>query len=221
MRDRPNVDPDDYSMNLIEETNQPDFYSRYRDEITLFECKGTKLNGKLKSRADVDAVIKSLKERILIKKDGTEEGIGQLLNHIGRIEDDDFKWDTEIPDQVTYYPVLVLENDGLNIRGLLGLANEWAIEGRRDKDLMATACRPLIVLNISTLYFYCDTFRMRGFRFLFEDFFKSNVRMNDDGTHEVKKGASFDLYMTKYDVSRAGKSLIRNLLDQMRSFVKS
>ncbi len=215
----PNIDPVDYTKNLIEETNQPDFYSRYRYEITLFECKGTKLNSRLKSKADVDDIIKSLRERFLIKKDGAEVGIGQLLNHIDCIEDDDFKWDKEIPDQVTYYPVLALENDGLNKRGLLGLTNEWFLEGRKQKNLMYTACRPLIVINISTLFFYCDTFRRRGFRFLFDDFFNSNVRMNEDGTYIVKKGASFDIYMTKYAVSPDTKTLISNLLDQMKSIL--
>ncbi|MDO5442742.1 MAG: hypothetical protein Q4G10_03645 [Bacteroidia bacterium] len=216
----PGIDPRHYANNLSEEDSQPDFYIRHNDEISIFECKGTKLNGRLKTKADVADVLESLKERIYVKKNGTDEGVGQLLNHITSIEDDVFKWDKCIPDQVAYYPVLVLENDGLNKRGLMGLANEWMLEGRRERDLMSAGCRPLIVMNISTLFYYSDTFRKKGFRYLFEDFYRHSVTWGNDGTYEVKASASFDQYMRRYDVSRSGKAFIRDLLEQMRKLVR-
>ena len=55
-------------------TNQT-FYIREKDSIILFECKGIKLNGMLKDRADLSDVIEELKNKLFLSVNNVDKKI--------------------------------------------------------------------------------------------------------------------------------------------------
>ena len=82
------------------------------------------------------------------------EGVGQLVNHIVRLENFDFKWDTIDPKSISfYYPVLVLENSEIAQVPLSAIANEWYQKGiNQNLKTSKDKCKPLIVMTIKTFF---------------------------------------------------------------------
>lgn len=168
-----------------ESPNQPDFFIRENNAIILFECKGIKISGCLKDRADVDSLIQTIKNKLYLstenydinrRKKSKDEyvGVTQLVNQINLIEDDNFPWDPQIPDDVAYYPVLVLEDSKLSQIGLGGIINSW-YQPVIKKELADTMSHPIIVMSIDILFLYSDTFEKLGFQAIFDSFFKNNI----------------------------------------------
>ena len=54
-----------------------------------------------------------------------DEGVGQLAAHIESLENGTFKWDSKIPKQIQYYPILVLESREIIQASLSAIINEW------------------------------------------------------------------------------------------------
>lgn len=216
----------------IEETselpNQPDFYIREKEAIILFECKGVKLNGSLKDKVDVDDLMGVLKNKLYLsveninpereKKSKTNlVGITQLVNQINLIEDDDFPWDIQIPDEVTYYPVLVLEDPKLSQIGLCGVINSW-YQSLIKKELEDTMCHPIIVMSIDILFLYSETFKRFGFRNIFDRFFKEYVRYQTDGVSwQIVPFADFNSFMReKHMIAPSKKNFGVSLIDKIK-----
>lgn len=211
-----------------ETPNQPDFYIREKDAIILFECKSVKLNGSLKDKADVDDLMKVLKNKLYLsvdninperKKKGKTNlvGVTQLVNQINLIEDDDFPWDIQIPDDVTYYPVIVLDDPKLSQIGLTGIINGW-YQPLVKKELEDTMCHPIIVMSIDILFLYSETFKRFGFRTIFDLFFKEYARYQTDGVGwQIVPFADFNSFMReKYAISPSKKNFGVRLIDKIK-----
>lgn len=201
-----------------EQDNQPDFYIREKDSLILFECKGIKINGRLKDKADADELISVVKNKLYLstenldksrKKKEKEEtvGITQLVKQINFIENDKFPWDDGIPDAVDYYPVLVLEDPRLSQMGMIQLINEWYKPLLIEQGLTDVICHPIIVMSIDTLFRYSDVFARKGFHVVFDEFFKRNLNNRSSATDWVLDlFADFDMYMRQeYKLSLAKK----------------
>lgn len=192
-----------------EDVYQPDFYIREGNALFIFECKAVKLNGDLKKKADVDAIIEELKNKLVMKtwqKNGTKkqqlsspknEGVGQLVSHIERIEENDFKWDTSIPENAIYYPVLVLESRELLQLTLSSIVNDWYYELLKTKHtIQIDKCRPVIIMTINTLFLYNTLFHKNGFKYYFDCYF-SECMMPKDGKMSMSLFSDFNNWMTK------------------------
>lgn len=196
--------PHKEDIGKAEQKDQPDFYIREKDSIILFECKGIKLNGMLKDRADLSDVIEELKNKLFlsvnnvdkkIKKKTEAVGITQLIKQMNMVEDDDFIWDEDIPNEVSYYPVLVIEDPKIVQLGLMSIINEW-YQPLIQEQLAETESNPIVVMSIDTLFFYKDIFMRKGFVNVFDDFFRFNKKCGKTGVDWIlDELADFNGYM--------------------------
>ena len=192
------------SNTLKEDSNQPDYYIREQDMIVLFECKAIRINGTIKDKGDINELLKIFKGKLYFSdfnidktrknKKSERVGVTQLVHLMKMIDEDTFKWDTEIPDDVAYYPVIVLEDSRLVKPGLTYLINEWYKPLVKEK-LPDQMCHPIIVMSIKTLVIYSEVFKKNGYHKVFDEFFKRNV--NYSGIEwQIAYLADFDSFMS-------------------------
>ena len=190
-----------------EEIDQPDFYIRQGGASLIFECKAIKLSGDLKEQADVDVIMEELKNKLVEKrwklKNGHKqylsspknEGIGQLVAHIERLENGTFKWDPQIPEETLYYPILVLESREIIQQSLSAIINEWYYDLLKSKlSISLKKCQPLIVMTIKTLFLYSDLFKKDGFGYYLDKFIYDCKRMTN-GHPSMSAFENFDGWM--------------------------
>ena len=200
------IQRDDY-VDKREEKDQPDFYIREDCASLIFECKAIKLNGDLKGQADVDVIMEELKNKLVEKrwkiKNGHKqylsspqnEGVGQLVAHIERLENGTFKWDSQIPKQIQYYPILVLESREIMQPSLSAIINEWYYDSLKSKpSINLNKCQPLIVMTIKTLFLYSDLFKKDGFRHYLDKFISDCKRITN-GQPSMSAFENFDGWM--------------------------
>lgn len=199
--------------------NQPDFYIRRQGTIVLFECKAFKVNGRLKDSVDLQDFLRELKIKIYeatanidrsrkTKKKPEPVGVTQLLIEIEKIEDNDFPFDTKIPDNVEYYPVIVLEDSRFILPGLMSIVNKWSKKLFAEK-LGRTAYYPIIITSIDILFQYSDTFRKKGFPQVINTFFQdNNARLSENGIDwEINPVADFNSFIKSKYKRNSGEKL--------------
>lgn len=190
-----------------EESDQPDFYFREFDASFIFECKAIKLNGDLKEQADIDAIMEELKNKLLTKqwnlKNGHKhylsspknEGVGQLVAHIEKLENKTFKWDSQIPEGIQYYPILVLESREIIQPSLSAIINEWYYDLLNSiPSISLNKCQPLTVMTIKTLFLYSEFFKKEGLRYYLDKFF-SECKRTVNGKTSMSEFENFDGWM--------------------------
>lgn len=185
---------------------QPDYYIRDKyGNIFLFECKGFKISGELKDKCDLKQFIEQIKMKLYYnEKKKKDLGVKQLIKQIELIEDDRQEWDTKIPNDVGYYPVIVLEDYKLCKPGLTALLNDWYKEALQEAQLTDVTCYPLVVMSIDTLFLYSDKFSKKGFERFFNEFFEENSMIEQSEECELRGylEADFNLFMyEKYGIS--------------------
>ena len=207
--------PSSEDNTLIEEPNEPDFYARKCSKIFLFECKAIKMNGNIRDKGDFDVMLENLYQKLVINSrrlDTNKEndklkpiGIGQLVKHIDAIEEDNFKWDKNIPNSVCYYPILVLEDIRLLQPGFINVLNTWLpnVVGLFDKlELSDIACMPILAVSINTLYLHSDMIKQRGLDHLIAEFLKENSKQKTDGSYKLDEFADFDAFLNHFSYNK-------------------
>ena len=136
-------------------------------ELIVVECKAIKMNGECRDDRDYIRLLDELHEKIVLKTRNLDKsrkasggepkpiGVGQLIKHIDSIEADLFEWDKSIPNEVSYYPMIVFEDSRLLQPGLLSILNRWfyeEIEKNPQMILSEMDCKPIMVVSINTLY---------------------------------------------------------------------
>ncbi len=193
-----------------EEKDQPDFYIREDCSSFIFECKAIKLNGDLKGQADVDDIMAELKNKLVEKrwklKNGHKqylssprnEGVSQLVAHIERLENGTFKWESQIPGKIQYYPILVLESREIIQPSLSAIINEWYYDYLKSKlSISLNKCQPLIVMTIKTLFLYSDLFKKDGFKHYLDKFISDCKRLTN-GQPSMSAFENFDGWMQSH-----------------------
>lgn len=193
-----------------ETNNEPDFYSRRGSDLLIFECKAIKMNGVIRDDGDYQRLLNELHEKIVLKTrnldpsrkqhKGVPEpiGIGQLLHHIEAIDRDEFQWDASIPDEVTYYPVIVFEDVRILQPGLLSILNKWFNEElakKKELSHIACGCQPVMAVSINTLYLYDNLLKRRGITRVVDEFVRSHSDVDKDGNTVLHADANFDAYL--------------------------
>ena len=191
---------------IIEEDNQPDFYLRENDNLILFECKAIRINGELKDKSDIDELLSILKNKLYYsienidksrgKKKNTERvGVTQLVQQMKMIDADTFKWDNKIPDEVAYYPVIILEDPRFVVPGLSYIINSW-YKQLIIQELPGQMCHPIVVMSIDMLMLYSHVFKAEGFHNIFGKYFQNTVRYsNNDVTWTFDPLGDFNIFM--------------------------
>lgn len=146
-------------------------------------------------------------------------GIGQLIHHIDSIEANEFQWDSNIPDEVIYYPILVFEDVKLVQRGILSMINRWFIEEvKKEKELSLKdiACMPVMVVSINTLYLYNKLLLRKGLTHIIDLFVKENaVHDEHTGTYRLSGTADFDAYLRRNPFNKS-----KDAIKWIKNFVK-
>lgn len=195
---------------LKEGNNEPDFYCRRKNDLMIFECKAIKMNGTIRDDGDFSRLLDELHEKIVLrtktldptrrKQNGPPEpiGIGQLIHHIEAIDQDEFPWDANIPDEVTYYPIMVFEDVRILQPGLLSILNKWfreELSKRPNLSHVDCGCQPVIAVSINTLYLYDNLLRSRGISNVIDEFVRKNSTTDKDGNTILFEDADFDSYL--------------------------
>lgn len=201
---------------------QPDFYVREDYNIILFECKAIRIKGEVKDKSDISELLDLLKQKLYQSTQNTDKtrkekkksedlGIKQLVNQMKLIDEDDFKLDKDIPDEVAYYPVLVLEDTHLVIPGISSIINSW-YKDLLYNELPDKMCHPIVVMSINTLMRYKQAFSRFGFHNIFDNYFRKAVKYDKDGIHwSFNPIADFDTFMTEhYRISKLERQKMFN-----------
>ena len=196
-----------------EVVGEPDFYYRHKEKIVIFECKAIKINGEIRDEGDGFRLFDDLREKIVRKnkelgskgklyaKKSKPKGIGQLIHHIVSIDEDTFAFDKDIPDEVTYYPILIFEDVRLLQPGLLSILNRWFVEEMSQLDeaqQILQGCMPVMALSINTLYLYDDLIKRRGLTNLIDIFVAKNSTIDENGNYIIYENSCFDSYLHLY-----------------------
>ena len=206
--------PERGSKEINEKPNEPDLYIRTnKGELLIVECKAIKMNGECRDDGDFGRLIEELHEKIVLKTRNLDKarkkfkrnpepiGIGQLINHINSIEDDSFEWDKNIPDIVSYYPLLVFEDVRMLQPGLLSIVNRWFYEeiSKIPKMILSEMdCKPVMLVSINTLYLYDDFIRRKGLTHIIDLFLQENAQLDiKSGKYKLKDLADFDGYLRR------------------------
>ena len=191
---------------IKEEDNQPDFYLRENDNLILFECKAIRINGELKDKSDIDELLSILKNKLYYsienidksrgkKKNAERVGVTQLVQQMKMIDADTFKWDNKIPDEVAYYPVIILEDPRFVVPGLSYIINSW-YKQLILQELPGQMCHPIVVTSIDILMSYSHIFKAKGFHNVFGKYFQNTVRYsNNDVTWTFDPLGDFNVFM--------------------------
>lgn len=198
------------SENIGESLNEPDFYARKNDNLLILECKAIKMNGDIRDKGDYEKMLKELYQKIVMKTyniDPTRKktkkspepiGLGQLARHIDSIEEDTFQWDSYIPDDVAYYPILVFEDVRLLQPGFLKILNDWFKEVVGEFPLLKLneiLCRPVMAVSINTLFLYDNLIKSRGLANLIDSFLCKEAKQDAFGNYTLLPTADFDAYL--------------------------
>ena len=217
-----------------EKRKEPDFYARTkRGELIIVECKAIKMNGECRDDGDYSRLLDELHEKIVRKTrnlDPTRKehkgnpepiGVGQLIRHIDSIEADAFEWDQNLPDDVIYYPLMVFEDVKLVQKGILSMVNRWFYEEvKKEKELSMsdTACMPIMVVSINTLYLQDKLLQKRGLTNVIDSFVAENAKQDSKtGEYRISELADFDEYLRnnpynkRNDMMRWHKNLLSGL----------
>lgn len=209
-----------------EQPHEPDFYARTaQSQLILVECKAIKMNGLCRDEGDYKRLLDELREKIVLKTRNLDKsrkefnrapepiGVGQLAYNINSIEDDKFLWDDSIPDEVSYYPILVFDDIRFLQPGLLSLVNRWfyqELHSWEEIELSKVACNPVMIVSINTLYLYDDFIRKKGITRLIDSFLRNEAEYCANTGEYVFNNpmVSFDDYLRhnpynkKQDVAR-------------------
>ena len=207
-----------------EKPNEPDFYARTkRAELIIVECKAIKMNGECRDDGDYVRLLDELHEKIVLKTRNIDKarrkfqgesepiGVGQLINHIDSIEADSFEWDKIIPNEVSYYPILVFEDVRLLQPGLLSILNRWFYEEIAKMPEMILSdmdCKPIMAVSINTLYLYDNIIVKRGFTSIIDAFLGKNATYDEStGKYKINELADFDDYLRSNPFNKSNDML--------------
>lgn len=201
-----------------EDKNEPDFYVRKNGNLLIMECKSIKMNGAIRDNGDYNEMIENILNKLVLKTHNIDPnrqefnkqqepiGIGQLVKHINAIETDTFQWDTKIPNEVAYYPILVLEDIRFFQPGFLSILNKSFVDIVKifpDLELSDMACRPIMAISINTLFLYNNLIRKRGLSNLIDTFLEKEIKIDKYGNYDLPFWADFDAYLRKNSFNKS------------------
>ncbi|SDH66768.1 hypothetical protein [Chitinophaga filiformis] len=95
-----------------------DVYIRKENKICLMEFKDTLLNADAKNSGDKDVLYAELDKKFLENQKRKPKGITQLLNAIKDIESNGVLFDTDCPNNLEIFPVILYTDFSFGIEGL-------------------------------------------------------------------------------------------------------
>lgn len=193
--------------NTKEKDNGKADYVLTRDNVTIiFECKDVKLVGEVLETHDWNKIMEEYRNKLYfetyrVNKNGEREyhdkpkpkGVGQLIKYLTQIREGD-PYYLSASDNVVY-PVLVLYDYKLLLRGFQQIADGWYAE----REIKTENDKPLIVMSFITLIKSYPLFAKNGFAYYFEKY--RNFISAISGSRDLRRYMTFDEYMQDYGES--------------------
>ncbi len=146
----------------------PDYYIRKKNKILLFESKDIVLNAAIKESTSFIAYESEIKKKLYFEeKDGVrkKKAVLQLIENIKKILRNELGFD-QTKAGIKIYPILIVHHRQLNVAGLNHLLNVWfkqELDILRKDGLVVKRVAPITLVNISSLMFYSDSLKMKGY----------------------------------------------------------
>ena len=176
----------------------PDYYIREGNNVVLFELKDTLGSAKNKELRDVNEFFIDLRKRFYENGEGSPKAIKQLMNNAAAIQNGIFKFDKEAPTTSIIYPVLIVDSMYFTMRGIRTKLESWMRDYCKIKKIDGAHVRPLVLMDVSTLRLYSESFNKYGFAKLFDDYFKSIEWSNNPNPESLWNSIkSFSEYMAE------------------------
>jgi len=157
---------------------EPDYYVRHNKRIYLFENKDVLVAGKVKSSGDINQMDQVLKSKFL-ETNKKAIGIGQLVNSIVQIVENNFNYDTYVNKHknFTIYPILLVHDRIFEILGVNYKLNQWYLQLVRKKlgeKYNPNFIKDLTLIDIDTLIYWSPYLEKNdsNFRDIIEDHLK-------------------------------------------------
>lgn len=138
--------------------HEPDFYLRDGNNIILFENKDIMIPDHIISSKQYDQLEHELDKK-LVKK-----GINQLIYNIKQLENETFKWDSNVPNKPKIYPVLVIDDSSLCAPGLNSILNEVFQQQLKCNNIKLKVY-PLAIVELDTLIAFANYLQLPDVRF--------------------------------------------------------
>lgn len=155
---------------------QPDYYYRYNNDIFIFEYKDVLIAKEIKTSGDIGQITDALKKKFLVNPTNKKPiGIGQLINNIKAISENNFIYDENINlNKKQYiYPILLLSDRLLEIPGINYILNKWLHNNLPEIHKNLTV-NDLVIIDIDTLIFFAEYLKRKdkNFKELLEEHIK-------------------------------------------------
>lgn len=174
---------------------EPDYYVRHNKRIYLFENKDVLVSGKVRSSGDISQIDQVLKSKFL-EVDKKPIGIGQLVNSIVQIVENNFPYDAYVNkhNNFTIYPILLVHDRIFEILGVNYKLNQWYLElvkKRLGDRYNPNFIKDLTMIDIDTLIYWSPHLEKNdsNFREIIDDHLKcmsANKKVNQQDLQLAK-----------------------------------
>lgn len=157
----------------LSQDKEPDYYYRYNNDIFVFEYKDVLIAKEVKTSGDIGQITDALKKKFLINPTNKKPiGIGQLINHIKAIYENEFVYDENINLNKRHkiYPILLLSDRLLEIPGVNYILNKW-LRNNLPEIHESIIVNDLIIIDIDTMIFFTEYLKRKDkyFKDLLDD----------------------------------------------------
>ena len=157
----------------LSQDKEPDYYYRYNNDIFVFEYKDVLIAKEVKTSGDIGQITDALKKKFLINPTNKKPiGIGQLINHIKAISENEFVYDENINLNKRHkiYPILLLSDRLLEIPGVNYILNKW-LRNNLPEIHENIIVNDLIIIDIDTMIFFTEYLKKKDkyFKDLLDD----------------------------------------------------
>jgi hypothetical protein len=137
---------------------EPDYYVRHNNRVFLFENKDVLIAKQIRSSGDIEKIDKVLKSKFL-NVGGKDIGIGQLVNSIVQIVNNEFEYDDYVNSKanITIYPILLVSDRIFEILGINYRLNQWYLELVKERlgdKYNSNFIKNLTFIDIDTLIYW-------------------------------------------------------------------
>jgi hypothetical protein len=144
--------------NIIDADRAPDYYVRNWNNIFLVELKDYSFRADIKTCCSAKKISEYLYHQFVVKTNGKDGAIKQLIYNISKILDRDFKWDSKIDKIKRLYPILIVGNSIYSNYGITYILNNFFRAELSKQGISNNSITDLIVIDIDSLILFNESF---------------------------------------------------------------
>ena len=153
---------DGNTLKHILKDGEPDFYTRDKRKVYLFEYKDVILNAAIKHSYDFEKIKDEISTKMISNQVGSQKGITQLFNSISKIRNGEYSEvdDYEQLKDCIIYPIIVFTDFSFNLPGVNYFLNKKFREMVNSSVLLNKGdIKDLTLIDLDTFLKFQDLFR--------------------------------------------------------------